>query len=201
MSISFSEKDVELLLNGSPLLDKKGFVVTHSLVAKHPKSVEYHLSGTSKNGESFSFNYAKIEDVPLTKESILNIGAKGFYFARESQKDFKHTIFEIERPKTQFELALEKQKTVENPRKKDFFNILPESVIKEVFDYHNGVSSRKYTFDEYRIKLYEISFEYKLDPDSLRNFLFKLKDSIDKFKPSPSYVFSEVVRKGKKNNK
>lgn len=66
---------------------------------------------------------------------------------------------------------------------------------------HKDVSKKKCTFNDYRLKLFNISIEYKLDAEKLRWFLFDLEKSIKAFKPSPSYVFSEVVRKGKKNGK
>jgi len=197
---TFSKKDVELLLNDSPLVGKKGFSVTHEKIQEHPKSTEYRLTGKDKEGNSFSFGYVKVEGKELDSDSVLRIGQNNFYICREG-KDEKHVIYEIEKPKTPVQLAFEKLEAIPNKRESDFCNILPECVIKELFEVHKDVSKNKCTFNDYRLKLFNISIEYKLDAEKLRWFLFDLEKSIKAFKPSPSYVFSEVVRKGKKNGK
>lgn len=197
---SFSKKDVELLLNDSPLVGKKGFSVTHEKVKEHPKSTEYRLTGKDKEGKTFSFNYVKIEGKALDADSVLKIGQNNFYICREG-KDEKHTIYEEEKPKTAIELAIDKLAAIPNKSETGFFNILPESVIQELFKVHKDSSKNKCTFSEYRLKLFNVAIEYKLDVDKLRWFLFDLEKSIKEFRPSPSYVFSEVVRKGKKNGK
>lgn len=197
---TFSKKDVELLLNDSPLLEKKGFSVTHQKIQEHPKSTEYLLTGKNQEGKTFSFHYAKVEGKALDADSVLNIGQNNFYICREG-KDEKHIIYEVEKPKTPVQIAFEKLEAIPNKHTTGFFNLLPECIIKELFEVHKNVSKNKCTFNDYRLKLVNVSIEYKLDAEKLRWFLFDLEKSIKTFKPSPNYVFSEVVRKGKKNGK
>lgn len=200
MSLAFTKKDLELLLNNSPLVEKKKFIISVEKFAEHPKSIEYILKGKSNEGKEFSFHYAQIPGRPLDESCILNSCRKGFYI-NTKPKEGDDLIFHVEKPKTEKELLQDKLDTLNVSKGEDaVFALIDEDKLKKLYKkvYLPMKQNKINFFKEYSVELYKAGIAYLVDPDSIHQALIQLEMDIKKFRPSPDYVLSEVLRKKKK---
>lgn len=198
MSLRFSKEDIEAILNGSPLVEKKGFKVSHDLVATHPKSKEYVVKGVSPKGDNFSFGYAKIADRALTIDSVLNSGRNGFWIEKAAKEE-DHLIFKVDRPKTELEELSERLEDIPNKLTSNVFSVMTEEEVRRIYnEAYKKFEKNEISFANYKVYLFKEAIAYGLNVDALHHALIALNQDIKKFRPSPSYVLSEVIKKTKK---
>lgn len=200
MSLRFSKEDIEAILNQSPLVEKKGFKVSYDLVATHPKSKEYVVKGVGPKGDKFSFGYAKIAGRDLTIDSVLNSGQNGFWIEKAAKEE-DHLIFKVDRPKTELEEISERLEAVPNKLKSNVFSVMTEEEVKRIYnESYKKFEKNEIRFPVYQLYLFKEAIAYGLDVDALHQALIALNQDIKKFRPSPSYVLSEVIKKTKKKS-
>lgn len=190
--ITFTHKDIEALLNDSPLVTDNGFSVNKHVVRLHPKSEEIVLTGKDEKGNEFTIVYAKKQDVKPNHESLLSSGQKGYQVDNGKEDTFKQLS---ERDK-----LVDKYNEQKNKIKEGFSKIVSPEEIKYFLKAEKGITSIA-AFKIMELEYFKVCIKYGLDVHELREFIMDFRDSMKKFKPSEEYVFDSILTKLNKKAK
>lgn len=184
--ITFTHKDIEALLNDSPLVAEAGFSVEKRVLQIHPKSKEMVLKGSNEKGDKFTIVYAEKNDIKSNHESILSVGQKGYKIDNSFGNVFKEPS---ERDKLVDKYNEQKNKITEG-----FAKIVSPEEIKYFLKAEKGITSIA-AFNIMEIEYFKVCIKYGLNIHQFRSFIMDFRDSMKKFKPSEEYVFNSILTK------
>lgn len=184
--ITFTHKDIEALLNDSPLVAESGFSVDKTVVQIHPKSKEIILKGSDRKGKKFTIVYAEKNDVKSNHESILSVGQKGYAIDNSCENTFKE-LSEQDR-------VVQKYREQENKIEEGFIKIVTPEEIKYFLKAEKGIKFVS-DFNVMQMEYFKVCVKYKLEVQKFRSFIMDFRDSMNKFKPSEEYVFDSILTK------